>query len=336
MFQRSQMIQLEFNRNATLRNQSDRLLEILNNPNSRIILAQNGHLLGIENKLVFVTFKEILESDSLSAKQSKAILQGLIYLGQTPNKDSMNNLSCHDYFVLHWDEHSATCNQLKNLLEKKQYSPIDIRKAALNSSDFEAMLLIYSKGLLNWHIKNTFCSCCGNPSDFSSAGHARKCRNQTCQQVHFPKIEPAVIFSIETQIEKKNSILLARQALWPEKRFSVVAGFSEVGETLEEAVKRESLEEVGLEVEKVEYVASQAWPFPASLMLAFKTETKQTNIRLVDKELEEAKWFNALALKQAVETQQVKLPFAFSVSWHLIDIWYQKETGQGLASLVKG
>ncbi|MDQ7050464.1 MAG: NAD(+) diphosphatase [Enterobacterales bacterium] len=332
---------IPLDRNAAVREQNDQLKQRFLLDSSQILVAVKGQFIGVNNQPRYFSYQQLIKKGWTTSHDHQSLASELLYLGQASKPAESTNLQSNpvtDYFV--WLP-SVDNQQLNQLLAKNQQSndklalsTINIRVAAMVNPDFDVNLLIYAKGLVNWHFKNTFCACCGHPSQISASGHSRTCHNSQCEQVHFPKIEPAVIFSIETIIDGESNLLLARQASWAEKRYSVVAGFSEVGETLEDSVKREAMEEVGLAVEKIQYIASQPWPFPASLMIAFQCETKQSSIRLLDKELEHAAWFSANKLTTRVQSGELLLPFSFSVSWQLIDRWYQQETGNQLSSLV--
>ncbi len=336
------MTSIPIDRNAVAREQKAQLEQRFLLDKSRILVAIKGQFIGVKNQPTYFSYQQLITHGWCTNQEHQSIANELLYLGQAKQAEISakgGNRDLIDYFVWLAPIDSPELNQLLDAKaqseDKMALSAIDIRVAAMLNPEFDVNLLIYAKGLVNWHFKNTFCACCGHPSQISACGHSRTCRNPLCEQVHFPKIEPAVIFSIETMIHEQNNLLLARQASWPDKRYSVVAGFAEVGETLEDAVKREALEEVGLEVENISYVASQPWPFPASLMLAFQSETKQNNIRLLDKELEHADWFSASKLTSMVQNGELLLPFSFSVSWQLIDAWYKNETGNPLNSLMQ-
>ena len=125
-------------------------------------------------------------------------------------------------------------------------------------------------------------------------------------------------------ITYQDKILLGRQTSWPDKRYSVIAGFVEPGETLEQAVARESYEETGLTLKRIEYYRSQPWPFPQSLMVGFTAEAIHPEIKLLDQELEEAHWFSRQELRAAVKADELVLPFEFSISRELINQWLMK------------
>ncbi|MET1253832.1 NAD(+) diphosphatase [Aliikangiella maris] len=205
-----------------------------------------------------------------------------------------------------------------------------LRAAGLLVDNLDLGLLFYTQGLFNWHNSHQFCGWCGQQSQIIKAGHSRRCVNKKCQKEHFPRIEPAVIFSVENNQSGESQILLARQPVWDEHRYSVLAGFVEHGESLEQAVKRECQEEVGLNIDSVEYISSQPWPFPGSLMLGFACQTTQTEIYLNDNEIEIAEWFNIERFEKSMQQGLLKMPFSVSISRFLIDRWYHKNTGKSL------
>lgn len=147
-----------------------------------------------------------------------------------------------------------------------------------------AELIVTAKALLQWHRTHGFCAACGNPSTASCGGWQRTC--PTCGAQHFPRTDPVVIMLVT----RRNAVLLGRNATWPEGMYSLLAGFVEPGETLEAAVRREVFEETGVTCGRVSYLASQPWPFPASLMLGARTEALTDAIRIDPEELQDAVW----------------------------------------------
>jgi len=307
------------NRRGETRNDSLKIDQLFEDELSQILISHKGKFLFRENKPCHYNLQQLKAIDPVFGSTEKDDTDQIarIYLGEYQD--------IH-YFLIQ-------IPKLYDELESLQL--IDLRSAALSSELFDIGALFYSQGLINWHFNHTFCAKCGSRSKMVHSGHSRICENPNCQKEHFPRIEPAVIFSIQTKVDGLSKILLARQANWPAKRYSVVAGFAEHGETLEHAVQREALEEVGINVTNVKYVASQPWPFPASLMIGFTCETKEQNIRLVDQELEHAEWFSAEEIKNASEKGDLLMPFSVSISWHLVDQWYREQTGESLTSIDK-
>src|SRR5204862_206466 len=140
---------------------------------------------------------------------------------------------------------------------------MDARAAAPMIGGGEAAILAEARSLIDWHDRHRFCARCGTPSTIASGGWVRHCPN--CKAHHFPRVDPVVIM-LAVRGER---CLLGRGHRRPGARFSCLAGFMEPGETLEEAVRREVLEESGIQVGRVRYLASQPWPFPSSLMMGF-------------------------------------------------------------------
>jgi NADH pyrophosphatase NudC (nudix superfamily) len=172
-----------------------------------------------------------------------------------------------------------------------------------------------------WRARTLFCPRCGGVLDPRPGG-----RVLTCPAGHqeFPRIEPAVIMRV---VDADDRILLARQRTWVEGRVSVLAGFVDPGEALEDAVRREVLEEVGVGVDAVAYVRSQPWPFPSSLMLAFSAAATDTRLRLQDDEIAEARWFTRDDLRAAMADRVVAVPPPLSVAHQLIRQWLGRPLG---------
>jgi NAD+ diphosphatase len=204
----------------------------------------------------------------------------------------------------------------------------ELRDLAPLLSAEEGALLCQARGLAHWHRKHRFCGVCGSPTRSAEAGHVRVCTEESCGESHFPRTDPAII----VLVTDGDRCLLGRQAVWPEGRYSTVAGFVEPGESLEEAVAREVAEETGVLVGRVEYHSSQPWPFPASLMLGFTAEAESTAITL-DDELVDARWFSRSELAEEVERGALRLPGPISIAYRLIEDWFDREGSVRLGSL---
>jgi NAD+ diphosphatase len=150
----------------------------------------------------------------------------------------------------------------------------------------DAELVATAKAVLHWHRSHGFCAVCGGPSEVTHAGWQSKCTK--CAAHHFPRTDPVVIMLVV----RGDNVLLGRSPGWPEGMYSCLAGFVEPGETVEAAVRREVAEETGIAVGKVSYVASQPWPFPASLMMGFAGEALDDKITIDPAELEDALWLS--------------------------------------------
>ena len=163
----------------------------------------------------------------------------------------------------------------------------ELRPLAAILSAAESALLAYARGLSLWRSRQRFCGLCGNPTQSIRGGHVLRCTHPLTPHEFFPRIDPAIIVLVSAG----DRALLGRQAGWPPRRYSTIAGFVEPGESLEDAVAREVQEETGVEVDEIHYQSSQPWPFPASLMLGFRaTAGAQQQIRR-GSELEDVQWF---------------------------------------------
>jgi NAD+ diphosphatase len=181
----------------------------------------------------------------------------------------------------------------------------------------DAGLVVNAVALANWHATHTHCPRCGALTRVASAGHTRICDVDGSE--HYPRTDPAVIMSV---VDADDRLLLGRQAVWPANRFSTLAGFVEPGESLEQAVRREVNEEVGVVIGDVDYLGSQPWPFPSSLMLGFVAQAKTIEIDRGDGEIAEARWFNRDELRDEVSRGQVLLSPPVSIARRLIEHWY--------------
>ncbi|WP_406006874.1 NAD(+) diphosphatase [Streptomyces sp. NBC_00637] len=197
--------------------------------------------------------------------------------------------------------------------------PAGLREAGLLLSPRETGLMVHAVALENWQRLHRFCSRCGERTVIAAAGHIRRC--QACGAEHYPRTDPAVIMAVT---DDEDRILLGRQVHWPEGRFSTLAGFVEPGESIEQSVRREVFEEVGVTVGQVDYIASQPWPFPSSLMLGFMARATSTEIEVDGDEIHEARWFSRDELGAAFESGEVLPPYGISIAARLIELWYGK------------
>lgn len=172
---------------------------------------------------------------------------------------------------------------------------IDVRTLASSIPGEEAAILAEARSLIDWHARHRFCAQCGTASVVASGGWVRRCLN--CRAQHYPRVDPVVIMLTV----KGERCLLGRNRRRVGTRFSCLAGFIEPGETLEEAVRRETLEESGIRVGRVHYLASQPWPFPSTLMIGLLAEALSAEITIDPEELAEARWFERDEVRAMVE-----------------------------------
>ncbi len=193
----------------------------------------------------------------------------------------------------------------------------DLRNVGQHLSDAEAGLVVHAVALAEWHRAHRFCPRCGGRLAVASAGHVLTCGG--CGRQQFPRTDPAVIMLV---VDADDRALLARQPRWPEGRFSTLAGFVDPGESLEDAVRREVAEEVGVEVGAVDYLGNQPWPFPASLMVGFFAEALTDVIEVDGEEISEARWFTREEARAGAEDGTLLLPRGISISRTLVETWY--------------
>ena len=191
----------------------------------------------------------------------------------------------------------------------------DLRAVAGRLSADDAAVLAHARGLMHWRVRHRFCGVCGAACVPRSAGHAMHCEG--CGAQHFPRTDPAVIMLVH----RGDQVLLGHSQRFPSSTmYSTLAGFVEPGESLEEAVAREVLEESGIQVGAVRYHSSQPWPFPASIMLGFYAEGLTENITIDPAELRDARWFSRAELRDH-EAHGFQLPRRDSIARRLIEDW---------------
>jgi NAD+ diphosphatase len=181
-------------------------------------------------------------------------------------------------------------------------------------------ILGQAKAIAHWHQRHGFCANCGQPSRLAAAGWRREC--PSCHAQHFPRTDPVVIM-LAVDGER---CLLGRQARFPKGMYSALAGFLEPGETVEEAVRREIREEAGIVCDEVRYLASQPWPFPASLMIGCIARAASFDITLDDEELEDARWFSREELRSMHEKRHpegLAFPNRMAIAHHLLKFWLE-------------
>ncbi|MFV8819354.1 NAD(+) diphosphatase [Haliea sp. E17] len=171
---------------------------------------------------------------------------------------------------------------------------IDLMAVIAQLEPRDASLLAQAKSMVDWHQRHGYCARCGTPTLFADAGYRRDCPQ--CQAQHFPRTDPVVI----SLVVREDKCLLGRNAMFRGPMFSALAGFLEPGESIEEAVAREVMEEVGIEVNNVRYQFTQPWPFPSSLMIGCIADAVTSEITLDENEIAEARWFSRDELRAAL------------------------------------
>lgn len=204
--------------------------------------------------------------------------------------------------LANWDPDLPEADQMQAFLDQTiQHHPAtgdiahfaELRGIMAGLTRRDAELAATAKSVLGWHRSHLFCSYCGAESAPADAGWRRHC--VTCGTSHFPRTDPVVIMLVE----RDDHVLLGRSPGWPEGMYSLLAGFVEPGETIENAVRREVLEEAGIEVAEVTYLSSQPWAFPSSLMIGCHGVAASDQIKLDPAELEDARWVSRADIEQA-------------------------------------
>ena len=288
-----------FDRAGTRRRDAAWLEAQLRHPDSRFIPCWRSRSFVAVEDDVRPVFLSAIELEGLFPAVSAVVFLGVV-----------NGFSCFTLDLPAADESIPQCfsafgsfQNLRSLLHR------------VREEDYS--LLAYARAMTFWQQRNRHCGDCGSVTTSMEGGHLLVCSNPSCGRQHFPRTDPAVIMRV-CQGER---CLMARQASWPAGLFSVLAGFVEPGETLEEAVKREVREESGIIVRQVRYLSSQAWPFPGSLMLGFTAELESGEIYCADNELEEVCWFSRTEVRQGIKQGSLQLPVMGTLSYRLISDW---------------
>lgn len=212
----------------------------------------------------------------------------------------------------------------RNLFAPHEF--VDLRRVGPLLEGTAAAILAHARALVHWHRHQRHCGRCGSDAVSAEGGYARRCSAAACGHVTYPRTDPAIIVLVECwNGSGVNRCLLARHARLPERVYTTLAGFVEPGESLEEAVSREVLEEVGIAVDEVAYRGSQPWPFPGSIMLGFRASARSGRIVEDGHEILHGRWFSRDEIRHAGEWESeaasVRLPRRDSIARALIDDW---------------
>jgi len=191
----------------------------------------------------------------------------------------------------------------------------DARAAGQLVSIKEAAIIAQAKALIDWHQRHGFCPKCGAPTRLMDAGYRRLC--EKCNSEHFPRVDPVVIMLATDG----DACLVGRGKLFPQGMFSALAGFIEPGETIEEAVRRELMEEASVRVGEVSYWATQPWPFPSSLMIGCFAKAANRDVKVDQSELAELRWIERKVARELIEGKRVDgimVPPPIAIAHHLI------------------
>ncbi|CAN2176675.1 NPY1 NTP pyrophosphohydrolases containing a Zn-finger, probably nucleic-acid-binding [Candidatus Nanopelagicaceae bacterium] len=275
--------------------------------NAKILHLSEGRIASIGSEITFLSANEVASkiSSGLFAEGSRYFL-------------GLNIESREPFFA--WD--TQWVEELSD--EEKAVGFSTVREIGALLAEQELELGLHALALSNWHRAHPRCPKCGGATRVDLGGAARFC--EADQSQHHPRTDSAVIVLVK---DRQDRILLGHQPIWPEGRFSTFAGFLEPGETFEQCVAREVLEESAVRVSELKYLGSQPWPFPASIMIAFEAVTDNPDDARGDgQEITEVRWFSRAELKAAAADRSLLLPPSISVARKMIERWLG-ESAQG-------
>ncbi|RCH93584.1 NADH pyrophosphatase [Rhizopus azygosporus] len=326
------------NRYGWARDSAEFLSELAKSPRSKyVVLKELKALYDESGQLHLVSYNDVASivdkvySENGFNKTNDEII--LIFLGidETNGKGQDGEA----YWALDLTPKGKYENELNALVKGYESSSFEFcptlpRAFTLKRST--SAIIAQAAAMVDWNSRNLFCSACGSKTVMAEGGHKRTCTSTKeapkcishagIQNFAYPRTDAVVIACIIHPNEDK--ILLGRQKRWPKNMYSCISGFIEAAESLEEAVRREALEETGIIVNRVAYHSSQPWPFPNSLMLGFHAEALTTQISFSDDELESAKWFTRSEVMAAMKGEAnapLNLPFKGSLAYVLVDAW---------------
>ena len=198
--------------------------------------------------------------------------------------------------------------------------------------DPSTSLLFYAQALLNWQKESSFCSRCGSPLVNHDGGNRQICGNSQCELEVFPRINPAVIVLLTH--DDQCLLAHARKFQGDIPMHSCLAGFMETGEDFEQTLRREMYEEVGVHLDEIIYKGNQPWPFPQSLMIGFHASTTNKELTFHDGEITSATWFTVEDLHSAVLKNMIRLPSPKSISYYLVQDWFDERSDTPLADVI--
>ena len=279
-------------RSASLRRDTDGLMRALDAPRTLLVPVwrdKNFISTGLEPRAALPT-----------AKDGGALIDAaseLVWLGRVGDADC---------FAL---DVSALAEPLSHPALAGKAELTDLRMTGGTLPVEEVEVLAYARGMLYWHQRHQYCGSCGQPTKPKEGGHVRECAADGIK--HFPRTDPAVMMLVTHD----DRCVLARQPSWPRGMQSVIAGFVEPGESVEDAAIREVKEEIGLSVTGLRYFRSQPWPFPASLMIGFFAEAIHDDLIVDGEELEAARWYSRAELRNP---EGFFYPPSYSLAHHMI------------------
>lgn len=304
-------------RAAHVRADAAKLAQAKAHPDARAVVLWRGKpLVDLDGAHQLATVK--LDHPLL---QEPGILETPILIGLDENEAPY---FAHD--IAAWEPQGQDVSTLNQFVDpSQQHHPslpatwlfTELRRVMTRLSARDAELAAASKAVLGWHATHGFCAKCGSKTNADQAGWQRNC--PSCNASHFPRTDPVVIMLIT----RGNRVLIGRSPGWPEGMYSLLAGFIDPGETVEAAVRREVFEEAGIRVGAVSYLASQPWPFPASLMIGCHGKALDEDIQIDPAEIEDAIWVSREEMAQTFAGEETRLKPARkgAIAHFLIQNW---------------
>jgi len=288
----------ELDRAGHLRRDEDWLRQRLADRSSRLLPVWRSRSLVIEGDLpvsVLLDPEQGLSADS----------QEVVFLGV------MNEVAYFAIDVSHHDE--------PPFRDHGEFH--DLRQVGPRMSSLDGGMIAYARAMMTWHQRHRFCGRCGAPTASEQAGHVRKCTNPDCGTLCFPRTDPAVIMLVH---DGGDRVVLGRKAAMMPGLHTILAGFVEPGESMEDAVAREVFEEVGLRTADIHYHSSQPWPFPSNIMLGYTARATTFELVVDPNELEDgARWFTRDELRNSPEDDTLRLPRKDSIARRLLNEWIE-------------
>ena len=280
------------------------------NPLTRVLVLHEGKTLLHENQVSGVA--GVSPELRLMTVEQVTSAQLRVYLGKTLVESTFEPVESPIVLAV-LSKNSA------ELVEPDPSRWHQLKRSGAGLSERDAEIYVQALALANWHASHVYCPKCGMPTSITSGGCVRTCFNENYEV--FPRTDPAIIVSV---LDDQDRILLGSQGTWGENRWSVLAGFVEPGESLNHAVVREVFEEAGVRVINPEYLGSQAWPYPHSLMVGFRAQIDPKHAHMTatpdGEEIVKLRWFSRADF--VAEADSLQLPGKASISRAIIEHWY--------------
>ncbi len=291
------LAQSAIDRDYLLREQSEIISQLLEDASTRILPLHRGKVLLNGQALPLVTRADLTEPELL------------VYLGKSTEASESEPVGTPLLMAVVSDANAK-------VLEPDESNWHVLRRSGFGLSARDAGMYVQALSIANWHASNKFCPACGAQTEVAKAGWTRKCVQDGKEL--YPRTDPAVIVSM---IDDHGRILLGSQGVWEENRWSVLAGYVEPGESLNASVEREMFEEAGVRVSDIEYLGSQGWPYPHSLMMAFTARVRGDQKHLADGvEIAKLRWFSREDI--ANEKDSILFPGPLTIARAMIEHWY--------------